>query len=136
MCQMVRSGDDIRIESTMNEAFKTALEHVGFLKSKLFEPTWILQITRIDSYWDELIHSINIEEFCNTFDAINKQNVYAYNIHTSMYRALTDWRIELMTRVANRIAQFVTDEVSGDFVKWDGAEMKLLYEMNLAYEHI
>ena len=33
-----------------------------------------------------------------------------------------------MTRVANRIGQFITDEITGEYVIWDGADMKFLYD--------
>ena len=138
MCQMVRSRDDVAIESKLNDSFKKTVENFAFLKSRHYEPTWMRQITEIDSYWDQLIRDINIEEFFESFDSINEFQpaLYLYNIHSSLHRALTDWRVELMTRVANRIAQFATDEVCGVFVKWDGEKMKFLFDIFAAHEHI
>ena len=130
MCSLDWSGNDDKIDSELEQYMKKTVEHFGFLKSQYHEATWQLQIKNIDRYWDDLIHNIDIEDFMDTFSRISKFNPKFHDAHIPTYLelSLTEWRIELMTRVANRIGQFITDEITGEYVIWDGADMKFLYD--------
>ena len=50
----------------------------------------------------------------------------AWEIICHVRKAVTDWKTELMTEVANRIVQLHCDETDGDFVQWDGHVMSLI----------
>ena len=110
----------------MDNIFKRIIVNCGFFNSRLYKSSWIDQVVHINDYWDELIKDINIETICDSCMEQCKDAPH-FDIVGYMKLALTDWRVELMTKVANMITQFYADEVSGDFVKWNGTEMEFLH---------
>ena len=114
------------------EIFKELIIKYGFHKSRFYEATWIDQVKNINNYWDTLIRDINIEEFLDDYLKLcSKRKCIRRPIDDllNMHYVLCDWREDLMTKVANQIAQFATDEVDGQFVKWNGSEMEFLFKL-------
>ena len=129
-CESIKGGSKtyflICLDKMASEIFKNIIVHYGFLNSRLYKSSLIEQVLNINDYWDELIKDIKIETIC---DACLKEcnNTPHFNIVGYMKLVLTDWRVELMTKVANMITQFFADEVRGNFVKWNGTKMEFLY---------
>ena len=114
------------------EIFKDLIIKYGFFKSRNYEVTWIDQVRNIDNYWDTLIRDINIEEFLDEYlKECSRQKCTGrpIDILLNMQNVLCEWRLDLMTKVANQIAQFATDEVDGQFVKWNGSKMDFLFKL-------
>ena len=88
----------------------------------MYKSSWIDQVLNINDYWDDLIKDLSIETICDQC-----QEAPHFDIVGAMRLVLTDWRIELMTKVANQITQFYADEVCGEFVKWNGTKMEFLH---------
>ena len=107
-----------------SDIFKRIIVKCGFFNSRLYKSSWIDQVLHINDYWDELIKDINIQTIC---DSCMDESAPLFDVPEYMKLALTDWRVELMTKVANQITRFFADEVSGDFVKWNGTKMEFLY---------
>ena len=114
--------------NTSSEIFKRIIVNYGFLNSRLYRSSWIEQVININDYWDELIKDLNIETICDACIAHYK-NTPHFDIVGHMKLVLTDWRVEIMTKVANQITQFYADEVCGDFVKWNGTKMEFLHRL-------
>ena len=111
------------------ETLKSTLISVAFLNSRKYRSSWINQVKDIDIYWDHLITNLKLSQIMDLFSMISEKNnviCEPWEIVFHTQKALTDWRIELMTKVANKIAQFSKDEVEGDFVNWNGHEMELV----------
>ena len=111
------------------ETFKSTLVHISFNKSAKYRTNWFRQVTEIDRYWDQMIQDIPQQDVMEIFFwALHKKKL-AYdhlNFKLQMEKATTEWKIELMTRVANKIYQFFHDELEGDFVKWNGHSIVLI----------
>ena len=50
-----------------------------------------------------------------------------WDIVPHLKKAVTEWKIEMMTEVANRIVLLHSDETDGTFVQWNGDDMLLLH---------
>lgn len=105
-----------------SEILKRIIVNYGFFNSRLYKSSWIDQVLNINDYWDDLIKDLSIETICDQC-----QEAPHFDIVGAMRLVLTDWRIELMTKVANQITQFYADEVCGEFVKWNGTKMEFLH---------
>jgi hypothetical protein len=115
---------------SLAEMFKCAFASVAFLDSARYRQTWISQVRQIDEYWDEMILNADPEKLKSFLNLKQfKKSVDERDFMIAIDKALTDWRIELMTRVANQITQFSNDETEGDFVKWNGSEMELSFDV-------
>ena len=105
------------------DTLKSTLVHISFNKSAKYRTNWYRQVKEIDCYWDQMISDIQEEDVLEIFFWACRKKKLDYDpldFKLKMQKATTEWRIELMTRVANKIYQFFHDEVSGDFVKWNG----------------
>ena len=105
------------------ETLKSTLVHISFNKSAKYRANWFRQVKEIDCYWDQMITDIQEEDLMESFFwSCRKKKLESdhLNFKIQMKKVTTEWRIELMTRVANKIYQFFHDEVDGDFVKWNG----------------
>lgn len=88
-----------------DEAFQFLIEVFGFSDSHKFASKWTEQIFQIDFYWDQLLDSFNREDFRRMFcKYCNIDRTPTYNFDDAFKKAKTEWRIDLMTRVADEIA--------------------------------
>lgn len=113
------------MDTQRDEVFKFLIVRFGFFKSKYYEPIWIDQVRNINEYWNMLVHDINREELLQKYMKECKETL---DLDVNIEKTLGEWRIELMTRVANKIAQFAVDEVEGEFVRWNGKQMEFIYK--------
>ena len=114
---------------TMEDKIKSSLIAFGFRRSLRYRSTWVKQITEISDYWNYMMTDVKLSELMDEFELVcarSGQGCDPWDIVTHLKKAVTDWRIELMTSVANQIAQFWGDEIDGEFVQWNGDEMLLI----------
>ena len=114
---------------TMEDKIKSSLIAFGFRRSLRYRSTWVKQITEISDYWNYMMTDVKLSELMDEFELVcarSGQECDPWDIVTHLKKAVTDWRIELMTSVANQIAQFWGDEIDGEFVQWNGDEMLLI----------
>ena len=114
---------------TMEDKIKSSLIAFGFRRSLRYRSTWVKQITEISDYWNYMMTDVKLSELMDEFELVCArlgQECDPLDIVTHLKKAVTDWRIELMTSVANQIAQFWGDEIDGEFVQWNGDEMLLI----------
>lgn len=110
-----------------DKSLKTAIVNVCFLQSRKYRSTWVKQVQQIDKYWDQMINNLKLNELMDMFILHGNENdCDAQDVVLNTQRALSEWRIELMTQVANKITQLMNDEVEGDFVVWNGDQMMFL----------
>ena len=112
----------------MEEAFKFWIEVYGFSDSHKFEKHWNQQIYQIDNYWNKMLDSINLVKFKTSLEKyclkINNIESPEYNLDELFRKAKIEWRIELMTNVANEIAHmFIRSSLKSKLVKWNGSMM-------------
>lgn len=108
--------------------FKNLIVKQGFVKSVLYRTDWKKQICEIDSYWNRLIRDIPFEIILEDFIIdlrIQNLDIIHFDLYGGFVKSLTCWRIDLMSRVANKIYQNISNE-SGDYVKWNGNTMEIL----------
>ena len=114
---------------TMEDKIKSSLIAFGFRRSLRYRSTWVKQITEISDYWNYMMTDVKLSELMDEFELVcarSGEECDPWDIITHLKKAVTDWRIELMTSVANQIAQFWGDEIDGEFVQWNGDEMLLI----------
>lgn len=114
---------------TMEDKIKSSLIAFGFRRSLRYRSTWVKQITEISDYWNYMMTDVKLSELMDEFELVcarSGEECDPWDIVTHLKKAVTDWRIELMTSVANQIAQFWGDEIDGEFVQWNGDEMLLI----------
>ena len=114
------------------EILKSALISLGFRRAHKYRKAWVKQVQDINNYWDHLIGDVKLNELMADFEYKCKRydiECNPWDIVAHLRKAQTDWKIELMTEVANRIAQFWCDETEGEFVQWTGDDMMLLIDV-------
>ena len=111
------------------ETLKATLVHISFNRSAKYRTNWYRQVKEIDCYWDQMVSDIQEQDVIEIFLWACRKKKLDFdhlNFKLQMQKATTERRIELMTRVANKIYQFFHDEVDGDFVKWNGQSIVLI----------
>ena len=113
----------------MDKTFKAHIEPYGLSKSVNFENHWILQIERMDSYWDRLIDCIDKNQF-RTFllkeaEELNIADAEKYDLDTAFSKAKSEWRLELMINCANLIAAYHLYIEVQPLVKWTGSKLEI-----------
>ena len=113
----------------MDETFKTHIEPHGLSKSVNFENHWILQIERMDCYWDRLIDSIDQTEFRNFLlkeaEELKIADAEQYDLDIAFSKAKSEWRLELMINCANLIAAYHLCIDVQPLVKWTGSKLEI-----------
>lgn len=116
----------------MDDAFKFKIIFNGFTKSIFYSCDWTRQVVNINRYWDEMLDSFDRDEFKEYIQSECTQTE-PYNLELAFINAATEWRIELMTSVANKIAQFNTDNIPDgtQLVRWNPKtrRMDFLFEL-------
>ena len=115
-----------------DDILKSSLISLGFRRAHRYRTSWVKQVREINNYWDYMIGDVKLNELISDFEYKCKRSDISCNgweIVDHLSKAHTEWRIELMTEVANRIAQFWCDETEGDFVHWTGDEMIFLIDV-------
>lgn len=103
----------------MDDIFKFTIDTFGFSSSHAFAPTWIQQIVRMNSYWNELLDSFDPDSFFESFASHCNElglNYNSYSILNGFEKAKCEWRIELMIGISNNIAHFYTEGYKSDEV--------------------
>ena len=114
----------------LEEILKSSFITFGFRRSHRYRSSWVKQVEEIDEYWEYMMGDVTINDLLDEFELeCNQANVQhdPWEIICHMRKAITDWRTELMTEVANRIVQLQCDETEGDFVQWNGHDMSIIY---------
>ena len=121
----------------MDNIFKVRIFEYCFSNILRFTSIWQDQIYQLNKFWDQMINQIDREEFTRLFVSdCNQINLpsHVYNIEQGFQLAVTEWRIGLMTLVANRIAQLYTDNIpdATQFVRWNPklCRMEFLFEID------
>ena len=114
--------------SEVEEAFKFWIEVYGFSDSHKFEKHWN-QIYEINSYWNKMLDSFDTAQFKSSLEKyclkMSNTGQCEYNLDELFNKAKLEWRIELMTNVANEIAHMFipSSSLKSRIVKWNGSMM-------------
>ena len=114
-----------KLEKTLKSAFVS----FGFRGSHRYRATWIEQVQEIGDYWEYMMGDVKVNELMDEFSLeCTRANFECdrWEIIYHLKKAITDWKIELMTEVANRIVQLMNDKTEGDFVRWIGFDMLII----------
>lgn len=115
--------------SQLEELVKYALMTSGFRRSWKYRSNWIHRVKDINEYWNHLMADVKLTELMDEFELACARfgvEVDPWEIVPHLKKAVTEWRIELMTIVANRIVWLQCDVDEGDFVQWNGHDMLLI----------
>ena len=119
----------IMTQLQFDEAFQFCVEVFGFSNSLKYCDSWISRIYQIDVYWNKMLDSFNRSEFKQLFEKYCLESLNTpgkeYDIEKAFKKAKEEWKVDLMTNVANEIAfgKIPTKSHRDVIVKWSGNMM-------------
>ena len=107
-----------------DEAFQFCVEVFAFSQSLKYCDSWISRIYQIDVYWNKMLDCFNQSDFKQLFEKYCLESFNTsgeeYDMEQAFRKAKEDWKIDLMTSVANEIAfgKLPTKSHRDVIVKW------------------